>query len=151
MAKRDSEKQGPEAAGIVRPPDDRRYPNRLRLKSPPKELTTIIIPGTDIAGDLTAIRNGQAIIEGNTYTVNGRTYGRKSNGALYPIAGEGFIGPVGRNVFKALIAYRRYNGVNDQSEFEIGKQEFISGEDREVAWRIWRLREDTRDGTDGRN
>jgi len=85
---------------------------------------------------------------GNAYTVNGRTYGRKSTGVIYPISGEGFIGPVGRNVFKALI---RYNGINDRAEFEIGKQAFISSEDREVAQRIWHLREETQDGADGHN
>jgi hypothetical protein len=67
---------------------------------------------------------------------------------MYPISGDGFIGPVGRNVFKDLIAYRRYNGINEPAEFEIGQQPFISIEDREVARRIWRLREATRGGTD---
>lgn len=151
MAKRDLQKRSPEAEDDFKPPADRHYPNRLRLKSPSKEMTTIIVPGTDVAGDLAAIRDGRATVEGNIYTVTGRTYGRKSNGTMYPISGEGFIGPVGRNVFKALIAYRRYNGINDRAEFEIGKQEFISGEDREVARRIWRLREEIRDGTDGCN
>ena len=143
MAKQDSDKPGLDLVVDIKPPADRHYPNRLRLKSPPMEFTMIIVPGTDIAGDLAAIRNGQAILDGNTYTINGRTYGRKANGTLYPIIGEGFIGPVGRNVFKALIAYRRYNGINDQAEFEIGKQPFISSQDRDIARRIWRMRDDT--------
>lgn len=151
VAKRDIRKPDREEKREFSPPADRHYPNRLRLKSPPKEQTTIIAPGTDVAGDLAAIRDGRATTDGNTYTINGRTYGRKSNGTMYPISGEGFIGPVGRSVFKALIAYRRYNGINDQAEFEISKQAFISSEDREIARRIWRLREETQDGTDGRD
>lgn len=151
LAKQERDKPELEAVGDIKAPADRHYLNRLRLKSPSKDLTTIILPGTDVAGDLAAIRDGRAIVEGDTFTVNGRTYGRKSNGTLYPISGEGFLGPVGRNVFKALIAYRRYNGVNESAEFEISQQAFISDEDRETARRLWRLREETRDGTDGRN
>jgi hypothetical protein len=135
----------------IRPPADRHYPNRLRLNSPAKSQTTIILPGTDVAGDMAGIRSGQATIENNRYTINGRTYGRTDNGTLYPISGEGFIGPVGRAVFKALIAYRRYNGINDLAEFEISNQPFISNEDRTIAQRIWRLREETQRDADSGN
>jgi hypothetical protein len=135
----------------IKPPNDRHYPHRIRLNSPPKAKTTIIVPGTDIAGDMAAIRAGLATMANNTFIVNGRTYGRKGSGTLYPISGDGFIGPVGRSVFKALIAYRRYNGINDLAEFEISKQPFISDEARATAQRIWRMREEARSDPDSSN
>jgi hypothetical protein len=149
LVEQDARNRDAAAPGEIRPPADRHYLTRLRLKSPPKERTTIILPGTDVAGDLAAIRAGRAKVHGSIFAINGRTYGRKQHGTMYPISGDGFVGPVGRNVFKALIAYRRYNGIDDRAEFEIGKQEFISQEDRDIARHLWRLREEARRGADG--
>jgi hypothetical protein len=125
-------------------PADRHYINRISKRTTASERTTLIVPGVDISGDLEAIRNGHALKDGEYYTVNGRTWFHEENGRVFPVTGEGFIGPVGRGVMYALQALGRYNGVNAQSDNEIARHPAISGADRDEAIRIWELREKDR-------
>jgi hypothetical protein len=125
----------------VRPPHDRHYITRISARTTASERTTFILPGVNVAGDLTAIRNGKSVRDGEYYTVHGRTWFHELNGRVFPVSGEGFIGPVGRGVMYALRALGRYNGVNEQSNREIALHPAISPEDAEEATSIWGLRE----------
>lgn len=129
---------------LVLPPADRHYISRLSKRTTASERTTLIVPGVDVRGDLEAIRNGLAVKNGEYYTVNGRTWFHEENGRVFPVTGEGFIGPVGRSVMYALKALGRYNGTNAQSDYEIARHPAISGADRDEAIRIWELREKDR-------
>jgi len=87
------------------------------------------------------IRQGQAERNGEYYTVNGRTWFHEDGGRVFPVSGEGLIGPVARGVIHALKAYARYNGINDLSDYEITMNDASSDQDREEARIIWNLRE----------
>jgi hypothetical protein len=126
---------------LVLPPADRHYINRLSKRTTASERTTLIVPGVDVSSDLKAIREGRAVKDGEYYTINGRTWFHEENGRVFPVTGEGFIGPVGRGVMYALQALGRYNGTNAQSDYEIARHPAISGADRDEAIRIWELRE----------
>jgi hypothetical protein len=125
----------------VRPPVFRHYVNRINRRIKPADKTTLMAPSVNVAEDLAAIREGRAARDGEYYIVNGRTRFHEEGGRVFPISGEGFIGPVGRGVLHALKAYARYNGINDRSEHEIDMNPAVSGSDREEARRIWNLRE----------
>jgi len=109
-----------------------------------KERTTLIVPGVDVQGDIAAIREGRAVravVEDGAeqFTLNGRIWQRKPEGTLFPVAGNGFIGPVDQPVMLAIKAYARYNGSNEQSEYFLDRQE---GDEhaREIARQIWNPR-----------
>lgn len=90
----------------VNPPASRHDAWKVNQGTVAKDKNTVIDRGTNVAGDVAAIRAGRAT-EGRTaggeksYTVNGRTYGAHANGTLYPVSGPGFT-DLTRIQFKAL-------------------------------------------------
>jgi len=62
------------------------------------------MPWVDVDADVTAIREGRAIRDGNSFTVNGRTYGIEPNGRLFPRTGDGFH-QLNRGAYRALSLY----------------------------------------------
>jgi hypothetical protein len=130
--------------GPILPPADRHYINRITRRTPAADLTTLIPPSLDVAGDLAAIRAGQAKREGDRYTVNNRVYQRHESGRVFPLEGEGLVGPVTRGVMHALNAYARYTGINERAEYEISMKKGITVEERDEARRIWRMRDTER-------
>jgi hypothetical protein len=146
-----AKQQGPHQENLpdipIRTPADRHFVNRIRATSPAKEVTTLIEPGVDVQGDLELIRQGRALkmyVEGaERYTVNGRTWQlKRPSGTVFPVEGEGFIGPVDQAVMNALRAFARYNGSNNQSEYFLDRQG-VDEDARAMARRIWILREKT--------
>jgi hypothetical protein len=73
----------------LRSPNKRHNINSVNQRTVAKEMNTMIEPGVDVAGDVAALNAGKATREGNTFIVNGRTYGMH-DGTLYPISGPGF-------------------------------------------------------------
>jgi len=62
---------------------------------------------------------------------------------MFPIEGDGII-PVNRGTYRALQAYEEYNGVNERSEYQLSRERGVTDEDRAIAQRIWRMREEAR-------
>jgi hypothetical protein len=73
-----------------------------------------------------------------TVTVNGRTYGVEPNGTLYPIRGDGFIGPVDRATHKTLGIYNEHNGRSPLTEQILDRQK-VPQSIRDEALRIFNI------------
>src|SRR5262245_44530536 len=85
--------------GPLRPPAARHYLFRVTPRTLAKGMNTVIEPGVDVTGDVAAVNAGQATRLGDTFVINGRTYGVHA-GTLYPISGPGFH-QLNRGAFKA--------------------------------------------------
>ncbi|MGC4191668.1 MAG: hypothetical protein QM589_11000 [Thermomicrobiales bacterium] len=86
------------------------------------------------------ITSGLADRDGSQFHIRGRVYQIKPTGRLFPVSGDGFIGPVPRPVVICLRAYARYNGINDLADYEIRRQNIAEVHILE-AQRIWILKE----------
>jgi hypothetical protein len=95
--------QGPAAKTPLKPPNNRHNLNNVRPNSPSKQGNTVVLPGTDVAGDLDDIAAGRANwnADRNCYEVNGRSYGVEASGTVYPISGPGFVN-LSRPEYKVL-------------------------------------------------
>ncbi|WP_143235183.1 hypothetical protein [Paractinoplanes atraurantiacus] len=85
--------KGPAAKIPLKPPNNRHNVNSIRPQSPPKNKNTIVLPGTDVLGDLAEISAGRGtwIEQANQYEVNGRRYIVESTGTVIPVSGPGFV------------------------------------------------------------
>ncbi|WP_305787352.1 hypothetical protein [Symbioplanes lichenis] len=94
---------GPAAKIPLKPPHPRHNLNSIRPKHPPKDKNTIVLPGTDVSGDLADISTGRATWqpESNTYEVNGRSYKVESSGTVFPVSGPGLVN-LNRYEYRAL-------------------------------------------------
>jgi len=95
---------GPAARIPLRPPNSRHNLNSIRPKNPAKDRNTVVLPGTDVAGDLADISAGRGTWrpESNTYEVNGRSYGVETlTGTTYPVSGPGLVN-LSRSEYKVL-------------------------------------------------
>jgi len=117
-------------------------------------INTIIEPWVDVEADMTEMRIGRAHYHAGQARiwVNGRTYGMHvstNSGTIFPIAGPGFVPLTGRQ-HQALRVFVHYNGINTRSEYELSRDNRLTDLDREIARRLWRLREreqERRNGT----
>lgn len=122
--------EGPAANTDPRPPNDRHNLNRVGKNSPAKNENTIILPGTDVAGDIADIKAGHATWNPETqrYEVNGRTYGMElPKGTLFPDSGEGFVN-LDRAQYQILKEMVRTNGDLDQAQQNISRNPFLQSE-----------------------
>jgi len=73
------------------------------MRSPAKDKNTVVLPGTDVAGDLAGISAGRGkwIERTNRYEINGRTYAVESTGTVFPDSGPGFV-KLSRSEYKVL-------------------------------------------------
>lgn len=124
----------------VLPPADRHFICRIRKSILADEWTTFITPGVDVAADVADIAEGRANRDGSRFHIRGRVYQMKPTGRLFPVTGEGFVGPVPRAVVICLRAYARYNGINDLADYEIRRQD-IAAVHVDQARMIWSLKE----------
>jgi len=130
----------------MRKPADRHDPRKIREKDQGRRGTrnTIIEPRVDIQADLDAINRGDGIIDRHWQTiwVNGRLWGYHADtGTIYPMEGGGFV-QMTQLQFFALRVLVRYNGINPQSERMLANNPDMTDEDRDIARRIWRMREE---------
>jgi hypothetical protein len=87
----------------LKPPNKRHNLNSIRPKSPARDKNTIVLPGTDVAGDLADISAGQGkwVDKTSRYEINGRTYAVESTGTVVPASGPGFVN-LSRSEYKVL-------------------------------------------------
>ena len=123
-----------ERQGTPRAPDRRHYAERLNARSVRHtNENTVIMPWVNVMADVQAIRDGLALRDGNTFTINDRTYVLEPNRRLFPRDGDGFH-RLTRGAYRALTLY------NDP-ELRMDPErmldlEGVTEEDRELARRL---------------
>lgn len=96
-------------------------------------VNTVIMPWADVQQDVEDIRQGRAIRDGNTFTVNSRVYVLEPKGRLSPRRGDGFH-QLSRAAYRALALYND-PGLGENVERMLDLEE-ISGDDRTIARRL---------------
>ena len=119
----------------LRRPADRHSALKVKQKTLAKEKNTVIEPGVDVQKDVDAINAGDAARTGETFTVNGRTYGLH-DGTLYPISGTGFH-QLERGAFKALGVLNEFGPT--ERAFSILEKMGISDAQRATALRVYEV------------
>lgn len=84
--------------------------------------------------DVEAINRGEAVREGNRFTIHGRVYMSKGDGGSYPVSGPG-VHQLRRAEFKALGVYNEL-GMTSAAERQLDLQR-ISLPERVTAARAW--------------
>lgn len=126
---------GIEREGLLRRPAERHSALKVKQKTLAKEKNTVIEPAVEVQKDVAAINEGEATRTGDTFTVNGRTYGMH-DGTLYPISGQGFH-PLDRGAFKALGVLNEFGPT--ERAFSILEKMGISNEQRAAALRVYEV------------
>lgn len=120
--------------GIPRMPERRHFADRLTARSVRHTgQNTVIMPWVDVLADVEAIRAGLAIRDGNTFTINGRTYVLEPGGRLFPREGEGMY-RLSRGEYRALALYND-PGLRMNPEQMLDREQ-VAEVDREVARRL---------------
>lgn len=132
----DEEPEQPKNRPPFRPPNKRHYLRQVKQNSTAKPKNTIIEPRVDVAADVRAINAGQAQRVGDTYIINGRTYGVK-DGTLYPITGDGFH-LLSRMAYKALGIFNTF-GNTAQANAILSRMTQLTAADKAAALAVWRL------------
>ncbi|GAA0516677.1 hypothetical protein Ade02nite_25150 [Paractinoplanes deccanensis] len=124
--------KGPAAKMPLREPNNRHILNSIRPKSPAKGKNTIVLPGTDVAGDLAQISAGHATWNptSNRYKVNGRTYAVEDTGTVIPVSGPGFV-DLSRPAYKVLKQLIGSNGDIDAARRALARDPAIG----DAEWR----------------
>lgn len=120
--------EGPAANIDPRPPNQRHNLNSIRGNSRAKEENTVILPGTDVTGDIADIKAGNATWNAETqqYEVNGRTYGMETPlGTLYPVSGDGFVN-LNRAEYQMLKMMMGSNGDLDRVKQQTEQNPFLN-------------------------
>lgn len=115
-------------------PHERHRVERVRQTTRRKPKNSVIAPWVDVPADLDAINRGDGLRRGDTFTINGRTYGMEANGTAFPISGPG-IHELDRGAYRALGVYNRL-GTTPRAE-EILDLERITPEQRRRALEAW--------------
>lgn len=118
----------------VNAPGSRHRFTSIGQKTVAKEKNTVIESRVDVQADVEAVRRGDAVKKGDTFTVNGRSYVMEANGTLYPTTGPGFH-LLERPAFKVLGIYKTL-GRTDRAE-ELLDRIGYAEEIREQARRVW--------------
>ncbi|MCB1057804.1 MAG: hypothetical protein KDD11_20070 [Acidobacteria bacterium] len=116
-----------------RTPASRHLAQRVSQNTLAKELNTVVEPGVDMAADVAAINAGRGLRSGETFLINGRTYGTH-DGVLFPISGPGFH-QLSRPSFKALGVFNKFG--NSSAATEILNNMGISTQERAAALKVW--------------
>lgn len=119
----------------LRPVAARHRLARVRPNSLRGRVNSVIESRVDVRADIDAINRGEAVRDGNTFTVNGRVYGMEPNGAAYPITGSG-VHQLNRPAYKALGWYNLL-GDTDEAERQLDREQ-IDAEHRAAALKAWR-------------
>lgn len=135
--------------GFLAPLRDRHRIEHVRRRTPTRSpITSVVEPWVDLVADTRAINDGLAVRAGNTFSVNGRTYGVKSLRAgsrLYPVSGNG-VHRLSRNEFKALGVYNDL-GISPRVELIISRMGVSIVEQYRVRT-LWQIGKDATDGLD---
>lgn len=103
----------------------RHFADKIATSSTAKGTTTIVDRSVvNVSADVTAIRSGKAQKIGDTYVIDGRTYGIH-DGTIFPMAGEGFY-TFDRGAYKAYGFLNEYG--NTAETFKLMKKAQLSDE-----------------------
>ena len=120
----------------LKSPNARHYADKVKLSSRAKRVNTVIDRSVvNIGADMAAIRSGQAQQVGDTFIVNGRTYGMH-DGTLYPISGPGLY-KLDRGTYKALGILNESGGDTPEADMKL-KEERISIEAKAEALKVFK-------------
>ncbi len=123
--------QGPAANTEPRPPNNRHNLNQIRRKSPAKDENTVVLPGTDVNGDIAAIKSGDATWNPETQRYeldNGRSYGMElPKGTLFPDSGPGFV-ELDRPQYQILKEMMHANGDLDAARGRIEQNPYLNSQ-----------------------
>lgn len=139
--------------GFLQPNRDRHRIQHVRQRTPTRStITSVVEPWVDMMADTRAINGGSATRAGNSFEVNGRTYGVKSlhsGSRLYPVSGHGIhhIHQLTRNEVKALGIYNDL-GISPSVELIIARMGLSIAEQYRVRT-LWQIGRDIADGLDG--
>lgn len=131
-----SAESAPDWLANLKSPNKRHYLGSINQKTAAKDLNTVIAPSVDVAGDVAGIRSGQGTVQGNTISINGRTYGYH-DGVLYPMSGDGFY-TLDRGAFKAIGVYNQFGNVA-RAETILDNMG-VDAATRQQALNVWALR-----------
>lgn len=93
--------------------------DKVTSTSRAKPVTSIALPGVDVAQEIMQISQGFGVRVGDSrYQINGRAYVVKPDGATYPESGPDIV-KVSRPVFLALRLLIRHGGQTDSFSQEI--------------------------------
>ena len=120
-----------------RRPHERHDLAKVTLRTRAKLVNTVIEPWVDVEADLAAITAGHALRQGDRLVVNGRTYGVKPSGGLYPITGPGFH-QLGRGAFRALGVYNML-GATREADIILDRMK-VRPEERLAGFKAWKTR-----------
>jgi hypothetical protein len=138
---------GPAAKIALRPPNPRHLLNSIRRKSRSEEINTVVLPGTDVAGDLADISAGRGEWkpESNRYEVNGRTYAVESGGTVFPTGGPGLVN-LTRSEYKVLKELIGFGGDVAATREALRRDPSVSDVDWTVALEVFRHHKSYRGG-----
>ena len=124
----------PDFLKSLRMPNERHYASKVKEGTTAKKKNSVFtISKCQVEEDVEAIRSGKAIRKGDTFIINGRTYG-VHNGTLHPISGQG-IHQLSRGEFKALGILNQYKGQADKIKLQLERMK-IGQADIEAARRV---------------
>jgi hypothetical protein len=118
-------------------PNARHMLQKVRQTTVRKARNSVIAPWVDVQADLDAINRGEGVRQGNTFTVNGRTYGVEPNGTAFPMFGAG-IHELDRGAYRALGVYNQFG--NTPLAEQVLDLERITSEQRRRALDAWQDR-----------
>lgn len=128
---------------FVRRPHPRHLLMSISANHKPQRLNSVILPSVDVRADIDAINRGEGRFDPGTRQVwiHDRLYGMHDDGRAFPKSGDGIV-ELSRGAFRALTILRAYNGLNEAADYRMSRELDISGDDRLVAIRTWRIREE---------
>jgi hypothetical protein len=131
--------RGPAAKIPLKPPNNRHNLNSIRPKNPAKDKNTVVLPGTDVAGDLEAISAGRGrwVEETSRYEINGRTYAVESTGTVFPDSGPGLVN-LSRSEYKVLKQMIGSDGDIDTARDALRRDPSISDADWPAALEVFK-------------
>lgn len=131
--------RGPAAKIPLKPPNSRHNLNNIRPKNPAKDRNTVVLPGTDVAGDLADITAGRATWSDkfSRYEVNGRTYAVESTGTVFPVSGPGLVN-LSRSQYKVLKQLIGSDGNVDAARNALRRDPSITDADWPAALEVFR-------------
>lgn len=137
---------GPAATIPLRRPNTRHELNGMGRKCPAKSQNTIVMPGVDLDADLLVIQEGRATWNQTTQRYelpNGRVYGVKANGTLFPEFGPGFR-DLTRGEYQALQQFIAASGDLERAREAMARNPFITEVDKRCARDVFRHHRDYR-------
>ncbi len=126
---------GDRALASLNAPATRHYADKVTQSSVGKEVNTVVDRSSvDLSADVAIIRSGQAQRLGDTFVVNGRTYGMH-NGTLYPMSGPGLY-TLDRGSYKALGVLNKFG--DTPKAYMILRNMGVSAETKATALEVFK-------------